>query len=181
MKIKLSDIKGFENCTRYIIHENGEVYSSYKKGFLKPLVDSKGYNYIGLRSCNPIIRNPKIHTLVMLAFSDGQKKEQINHIDGIKTNNNLSNLEYVTNRENRIHALNKNLKSEISYGISQHSLDGELISVFDTAKEALIHLGKNPTISGNIGRVIRGERKTAYGYIWKQYEGSTTISKESTL
>lgn len=55
------------------------------------------------------------------------------------------------------------------------------IKYYDTCREALIDLGLNKNISGNIGRCIRGKRKTAYGYIWKQYEGSTTIPKGSTL
>jgi len=41
-------------------------------------------------------------------------------------------------------------------------------------------MGK-PEYSGNIGRVIRGKRKTAYGYIWKQIDSSTTIENTSNL
>ena len=112
----------------------------------------------------------------MLAFSNQDPKEQINHIDGNKTNNHISNLEWVTNRENREHAIENGLKDEIGYGIAQYDLDGNLLNIFETANEACKYLNK-PGHAGNIGRAIKGNRKTCYGFIWKQYEGSTTIER----
>lgn len=172
----MSTVDGFENCDIYTIYSNGKVYSDYKNDFLLPLVDSKGYQYISVKHRNPAIGNPKIHRLVMLSFSNDEPMEQINHIDGDKTNNDIRNLEYCTNRENREHALINGLKNEIWYGIAQYDLSGNLLNIFDTARDALRYLGKDINTSGNIGRAINGKRKTAYGYVWKQYEGSTTIS-----
>ena len=177
MHKKLSEIKGFESCDNYIIFDNGMIYSENSNKFLKPLVDTKGYLYIDLRKKNALLKCPKIHKLVMLAFSGDEPKEQINHIDGDKQNNDISNLEYVTNKENRIHAIENGLINSINYGIAQYDLNGDLIAVYDTAKQALSAIGENEEYSGNIGRVVRGERATSYGYIWKQYEGSTTIER----
>lgn len=174
MKKILSEIKGFENCKNYIIYDNGNLYSKKSKRFLKPLKDSKGYYYYDLRNQNIKYKCPKAHRLVMLAFSNQEPKAQINHIDGNKKNNHISNLEWCTNEQNREHAINNNLKNEVDYWIAQYDLDNNLLNVFKTCKEALTYLGKEPKISGNIGRVIKGKRKTAYGYKWKQYEGSTT-------
>ncbi|WP_410315448.1 NUMOD1 domain-containing DNA-binding protein [Klebsiella pneumoniae] len=53
--------------------------------------------------------------------------------------------------------------------MAQYDLEGNLLNVFYTAQEALEFLGISNKRSGNIGRCIKGERKTAYGYIWKQY------------
>lgn len=169
MKFKLlCDIEGFENCIGYKIYEDGEIYSTYKKDFMRGNTDSNGYKYIDLRSCNPIIKNPKIHRLIMLAFNSNKPKEQINHIDGDKNNNHINNLEWSTNRDNRIHAIKNGLKDEINYGIAQYDLDDNLLNIFDTASEALemLEIDGSP---GNIGRVIRGSRKSAYGYVWKQH------------
>lgn len=174
---ELSEIEGFETCTNYTVYSDGRVYSRNSNKYLKPLKDSKGYYYIDLRYQGAKLKCPKVHQLVMFAFSDQEEKEHINHIDGDKANNDISNLEYVTNRENREHALKTGLKDEIAYGIGQYTLKGELLNIFDTAGEALEFLGIKNGSPGNIGRVIRGNRKTAYGYIWKQYEGSTTIEK----
>lgn len=174
---ELSEIKGFESCANYVLYSDGRVYSRYKEDFLEPLPDSKGYQCIDIRSTNSILRYPKIHRLMMLAFSKESPKEQINHIDGNKKNNNIENLEYASNRENREHAIKTGLKDEIGYGIAQYDLDMNLLDVYDTASEAIDVLGIHNGNPGNIGRAIRGSRKTAYGYIWKQYEGSTTIER----
>ncbi|MDA3845496.1 MAG: HNH endonuclease [Vallitaleaceae bacterium] len=177
MRRILSDIEGFENCEDYVIGSDGSVFSFKTMKYLEQSTDSKGYKYIDLRGCNNArIKNPKVHRLVMLCFGEDDKKPQINHLDGNKLNNNVSNLEWCTNRENREHAIKNGLKDEVKYGIAQYDLGMNLINVFDTCSEAMGSIGKNPKRSGQIGRVVRGKRKTAYGYIWKQYEGSTTIT-----
>ena len=182
MKKRLSEIKGFENCDKYIIHSDGRIFSRHSNKFLKPLKDSKGYSYIDIRSKKAKYSCPKVHRLVMLAFGqEKEEKEHINHIDGNKDNNDISNLEYVTNKENRKHAILNGLKDEYNYYIAQYDTKGNLLDVFDTGSEAIEKLGLKSGASGNIGRCIRGKRKTAYGFVWKQYERSTTISKESTV
>lgn len=177
----LNEIKGFEDCRGYVIHENGSVYSERSKGMMKLCTDSKGYKYIDLRRFNPTTKLPKVHKLVMLAFSNTPPKEQINHIDGNKNNNSFSNLEYVTNKENREHAIKNSLMKGMSYGINQYDKSGKFIATYNTAYEAMTAIGVQSKNSGNIGRVVSGKRKTAYGFIWKQQKGSTTIPDGSTL
>src|SRR5699024_11883434 len=99
---------------------------------------------------------------------DKQKKEQINKKYEDKSNNNIDNLEYVNNKENRQHAIKNGLKNEYDYGIAQCDLEGNVLKTFDTGREALLYMGKNPDNGGNIGRCINGKRATAYGYIWKK-------------
>ena len=162
-------------CNNYVIYEDGSIYSKRKNDFLQPLIDSKGYQYIDIRHTNSVIKLPKVHRLVMLAFVGHQEGMQINHKDGNKFNNQLSNLEYVTQEENRIHALNNGLKDEVPYYIDQCDLQGNKLNTFRTCTEALAFLGIKNGNPGNIGRAIRGNRKTAYGYIWRVSEGSKTI------
>lgn len=184
--IYISDIPGFEKNEGYSVTSEGDVFShkkrisSGKDGLtkysidksysrkLKPLVDSKGYHYIDLKKDGER-RCPKIHRLVALAFiPNPENKPQVNHIDGCKTNNSVENLEWATNTENRTHAIANGLKDEINYGIAQYDMDDNLIATFHTAKHALESLGVKSNASGNIGRVIRGKRESAYGYKWKQ-------------
>ena len=69
--------------------------------------------------------------------------------------------------ENRIHAIENKLLDNISYGISQYTKEGLHVRDYDTCLEAIEYLGLDKGASGNIGRCIRGKRKTAYGYVWK--------------
>lgn len=170
MEKNISEIKGFENCKDYIIYDDGNIFSLKTNKFLKFSKDSKGYYYADLRRTNVTIKCPKVHRLVMFAFKGFPKgnKCQVNHIDGNKHNNNINNLEYVTNEENRIHALKLGLKNEIGYYIEAYDLQNNYIGTYKTAQEAIDKLNIKNGKSGNIGRVIRGSRKQSYGYIWKQ-------------
>ena len=78
----------------------GRKRSAYEKE-LKQSVDRYGYRYVIFRVGNKS-RTHKVHRLVAETFL-GKSKKQVNHIDLDKQNNNLSNLEYVTNSENLLH------------------------------------------------------------------------------
>lgn len=95
---------------RYLISDCGKVYSLRSKRFMKIHNDRKGYEVVGL-SRDKVDFNKKVHRLVYEAFKgkipDGL---QINHINCIKDDNRLHNLEVVTPLENVRHALKNNLK-----------------------------------------------------------------------
>lgn len=183
---KLSELDGYENVKKYAVSSFGRIFRLKSDGIddfqeLKGSIDSKGYKYLDIRNKNGKLKCPKVHRLVAEAFiPNPEASPQINHIDGNKCNNNISNLEWVTNKDNRIHAIENGLQNFIGYGVAQYDLEGNFINNFHTAWDALESLGKSP-YSGNIGRVIRGSRKTAYGYIWKQISSSTTIENTSEL
>lgn len=170
MHKRLSEIQGFENCNRYIIYDDGRLYSEKRNIFLKPLVDNKGYLYYNFSEKDILYTCPKVHRLVMLAFSKEPQNSQINHIDGDKTNNNLNNLEWCDNDHNKKHALTTGLKDEIDFGIAQYDLNGNLLRIWHTAADAMEWLGKSRRSGGQIGRVIRDKRETYCGYRWKQYK-----------
>lgn len=71
---------------------------------LKPFLTSAGYTRVQL-FLHGKKRNHFIHRLVAMAFLDNpMKKTQVNHINGDKVNNNLSNLEWSTPSENGKHS-----------------------------------------------------------------------------
>jgi hypothetical protein len=163
------DIEGFNG--RFAVSNKGRVLSKaryinrpYGKTFkedyiLKPHKTHKGYLAVDLDKK----KNKVIHRLVALAFiPNPENKPQVNHIDGDKTNNNVENLEWCTNRENTIHAyetgLNKNRES-----IHQYSLEGKLIRIWTSAYEIERVLGiGNTTIQA---ACTRKNHKTK-GFYW---------------
>ena len=86
----------------------------YRNFWLNPIggyKDTKGYLRVDIDDTTQAI-----HRLVALEFIDNpDKKSQINHKDGIKTNNHVDNLEWVTGQENIEHAF-KILDRKPSYG-----------------------------------------------------------------
>lgn len=99
----------YEN--RYVVSNLGRVLSFAKDPpyMLKIHSFSSGYKYVVL-SASPNTNNALVHRLVAEAFLDNpQNKRCINHIDGDKGNNRLHNLEWVTDKENTHHAINKGL------------------------------------------------------------------------
>lgn len=80
----------------------------------KPLVDNKGYNRIQL--CKRGKQSTKkVHRLVAAAFIEKvEGKTYINHKNGIKMDNNFTNLEWCTNEENVKHAWGTGLIKPVS-------------------------------------------------------------------
>lgn len=96
-------IDGIE--TQYQINENGEIYNTKTNNFLKGHIENTGYVSVNL-NINGIKKNYSLHRLMADIFLDNPNNLPIvNHIDGDKTNNKLENLEWVSQSQNRYHAI----------------------------------------------------------------------------
>ena len=104
---KFKQIKGYEN---YLISNEGRVFNYKYNRFLKPSNNSTGgYFYVTLCK-NGVSKHHKIHRLVANAFiPNPENKPTVNHIDGIKTNNLVENLEWCTHSENSQHSYDNGL------------------------------------------------------------------------
>lgn len=94
----------------YLVSKFGEVFSLFTNRLLKSSL-SKGTGYLVVNIRKEGKRQPVyIHRLVAEAFLPNPLDlPEVNHIDGIKTNNKLENLEWVTGQENKDHSVRTGL------------------------------------------------------------------------
>ena len=110
-----------------------------------------------------------IHNLVMESFvGDKPKGYEVNHIDEDKSNNNLSNLEYLTCKDNNNYGTRKHRASKsLTNGKKSKSVIG--ISIYDgsTVEFPSISEAKRQGYGSHISDVILGKRSHCKGYLWK--------------
>lgn len=85
----------------YMATEDGQVYSLLTNRIMKPSKSANGYHRLMVRVNGDSVSRLS-HRLVASAFL-GESDLEVNHKDGVKTNNRPENLEYVTNGENQLH------------------------------------------------------------------------------
>jgi hypothetical protein len=133
--------------------------------------DGRGYRIVVL-SKNGVHKSIRVHRLVADAFlSNPENKSEVNHIDGNKENNKVSNLEWATRSENMAHAFMTGLAklppAQEFKKVAQYTRSGMLLNIFDSIKGAGKHTG---TDMSDICNCCRGNRKTAGGFIWQYAE-----------
>ena len=149
---------------------NGERIENYQISSMGRFKNSKGIimenykpHHSGYIFCRVNIEKYPIHRLVAFAFLENpENKPIVNHIDGNKTNNALSNLEWCTIAENNQHAIDTRLKQFYKRKIGQYTVDGELVKEFNSIADAM-----NETGIKSIKQVLYGKQNTAGGFIWK--------------
>lgn len=134
----------------YVIYSDGRLYSNLSNRFVKGKIDNVGYRTYRLQKINPVTGKMGImvyaHRLVAEAFlSNPNNLPYVHHKDENKTNNDVSNLEWVSAKKNMQYHndIHKKKKREPRYKIK--NLFGE----------KWLPLRDNPTYSvSNMGRVI---------------------------
>jgi hypothetical protein len=141
------DIVGFEGL--YQVSNQGKVKSLEKQSYdgrvlpeklLKRRINPQGYDIASIRKNNKQYYKP-VHRLMMEAFK-GPSPLMVDHLDGVRDNNILENLEYVTNRENCIrgkNCLKKKNKSSKYVGVKK-TVDGTFQARINI-KGKVTHLG----------------------------------------
>lgn len=114
----------------YEVSELGNVRRVNTTSILKPIDNGKGYKVVHLSNIKGR-RLCLIHRLVMSTFKPTTDNKDVNHMDGAKSNNNISNLEWVTKSENTRHAHRTGLFS------SRNKLSIEQVKEIKLAKDTI--------------------------------------------
>lgn len=149
-KEEYRDVVGFEEY--FQVSNLGNVFSKRSNRILKQAKRGDYWAFATkIGGSNGSDHCFSIHRLVAEAFiPNPESKPFVNHIDGCKTNNMLSNLEWVTAKENSAHAW--------STGLLNRKLTADQVREIRTSKLSLIKLGEIYGLShGNIGRIKRRE------------------------
>ena len=156
-------IEGFE---KYEVSNLGKVRNIKSGRMLKPHLNHNGY----LK--HHLYRHDKqkelfLHRILATAFIDNPgKKPQVNHIDENKLNNDLSNLEWCTGRENLVHGTRtKRVAEKLSKKVIQLDLNDSVLNEFESMKQAERETG---IPNGNISSCCNGRTKSAGGYKWRR-------------
>lgn len=128
-----------EGFSKYYASKDGKIALRNKNGILKILSDrpnAYGYRRVSLVNDDGKRVDRYVHVILARTFIDNpENKPYVNHIDGNKANNTLSNLEWVTRSENATHSHN------ILHNVASHKpcylyRFGEFVGEFEDIKKA---------------------------------------------
>ena len=185
MNYKPVNLLGYEH--RYVATEEGEIVSLQRNGKqgwwpMQGKVKHTGYREVCLSKegswAEKNYRSALVHVLVARTFFGmPPKNHEINHKDGNKLNNKVSNLEYVSRSANHLHAHQSGLHNE--YGdfrkqavIATHIETGSVREFYCINEAARMGFK-----SGAITLCCQGKQNEHHGYTWRYKENRKISAK----
>lgn len=193
MEEKWKDVKGFEGL--YRVSSFGNVFSVRYGKNLSVWKDKDGYLRCSLTN-NGKVRQTSIHRLVADSFIENKEnKPEVNHKNGIRSDNRIENLEWVTSLENQRHKYNilgyfpskesiskmidgakkyaklpkvkKERAEKMRLQFSKKIIDITTGTIFNSQREAAQSL---KCTQGLISMVCNGERTHTKGHVFRFYQ-----------
>ena len=162
-------ISGFEN---YLVTDHGTIYSIRKKGYIRQFTTADGYMTVCLKTPKTKI-TLMVHRIVADAYlTKDNSRKVVNHKDSNRQNNHVTNLEYVTQRENALHSCGAGGRSKLKKPVKMiDPVEKNVLSIFTSIAEAS-ETTKIDRMS--ISQCCNKKARLGGGYLW-QFEDETAI------
>ena len=143
----------------YSVSTEGRIRKNSTRKILSASRKPSGYMQINLCTNDGRRKKEYVHRLVALTFlPNDDHLPEVNHIDGVRDNNALVNLEWVTHRENMD-------KSTWAKQIIVCRKNGDMVGAFDKIQDACSALGLTDS---NVSACLYGRQKTHKGFIFER-------------
>ena len=149
--------KTIKEYPMYSVSTEGRIRKNSDQKILTPSRKPSGYMQINLFTNDGRRKKEYVHRLMALTFLDNPNHfPEVNHIDGVRDNNTLSNLEWITHAENMA-------KSTWPKKISVY-LGDNLVGTFAKIEDACSELGLT---GSNVSACLHGNQTTHKGFTFK--------------
>lgn len=140
----------------YEVNINGEIFKNGKS--VKQYTDKYGYLRVNV-TISGVTKLKLAHRIIAEVFiPNSENKTQVNHVNGIKTDNRVENLEWVTLYENRAHAVANDLHK---FQLIEVFKNGKSMGVFKGSYKAAKKFNLDPSA---VIKCSNGKYKTTKGY-----------------
>lgn len=168
-------ITGFDR--KYSVSSFGRVINNRTGVVLHGSPNLSGYLQVRLYHDDHTSDWVLIHRLVATTFIENLTGgEEIDHLDGDRTNNAVTNIRWVSSSENRMNILKEVRKRKLGKRkkILQYTLDGKFVKEWKSARQVET---SNGYCSVCILWCCKGISKTAYGYKWEYDRDTDSVEK----
>ena len=173
MKEIFKDVPGYEGL--YAVSNQGFVKNLKTNRILKASTNYKGYQVVNLYTKEKQITR-LVHRLVWTAFNGPIPTElQINHINEVKSDNRLVNLDLMTPKQNVIYSLSHKNFNNKSKPVVAFDSEGNFVMYFDNMTQAGKHFrSRNGNANIDAAIITKG---TAYGFKWAYFNDLSPVDK----